>query len=262
MFKTIKPQGIFRLFHSSPIARVPGKADPKKQLKKLAKDKKIHKQNPSLHPLYMDIPKALRYLRSAEIGEQMTKSTISLLITVIPEKGSKPLSGYLKLPNPVTASNILVFTEEPIKLNIDEKFYTMGGNELVEKIANGEIDLSKYTHSFASTDFVASLKPIQRQLGPKNLMCMPRKGNVAEINELPNLIEGNLGSMPFKQVTRHLSFPIGRCDFTDRQILENIREASNTIYTLQPPGTKKPNLIGQTVISSTKGPGIVINFKN
>lgn len=238
------------------------KASPKELAKRLTKLKRAQKQSPTLHPLYMDIPKALRYLRSAEVGEHSAKTTISLLLTVIPEKGSKPLSGFLKLPNPVTSSNVLIFSDEELKLNISSENYTMGGQELVDKIANNEIDVTKFTHSYSTTDFVGNLKPIQRILGPKNLMCIPRRGNVAPAADLPKLIEDNLGSMPFKQSTRHLSFPIGRCDFSDKQILENIEAASKTIYSLQPPGTKKPNLIGQTVISSTKGPGIVINFKS
>lgn len=248
-------------FHTSNILNAT-RADPKKQAKKLQKDKRKNKQNPSLHPLYMDITKAIKYLKSAEIGEQVTKSTISLLVTVIPERGSKPLSGFIKFPNPVGQSKILVFTDTPIPINLPESKYLMGGQELVDRIQAGEVDLSEFTHSFATTEFAGNLKPIQRILGPKNLMCLPRRGNVCDKSELPQKIEENLGTLPFKQVGRHLSFPIGRCDFTEKQLIENIAEASKTIYGLQPPGTKKPNLIGQTCISSTKGPGIVINFKD
>ncbi|EGV64619.1 hypothetical protein PSN45_004947 [Yamadazyma tenuis] len=263
MFNFLKSfgQGTVRSLSTSSILRAP-RADPKKQLKKTIKDKRRNKQNPALHPLYMDIPKALRYLRSAEIGEQASKSTISLLITVIPERGSKPLSGLLKLPNPVSSSKILVFSNDPIQMNVDTSSFLMGGTELVGQIADGKVDVSGFTHSYATLDVLPELKSIQRILGPKNLMCMPRKGNVADATELPTLIESNMGTMPFKQTDRHLSFPIARCDFSDKKVLENITEASKTIHSLQPPGTKKPNLIGQTVISSTKGPGIVINFNN
>lgn len=247
-------------FHTTNILQAT-RADPKKQLKKLQNDKRKNKQNPNLHPLYMDITKAIKYLKCAEIGEQVSKSTLSLLVTVIPEKGSKPLSGFIKFPNPVGQSKILIFTETPIQVNLPESNYLMGGQELVDKIQSGEVDVSSFTHSFSTIDFAGNLKPIQRILGPKNLMCLPRRGNVSDISELPKLIEENLGTLPFKQVGRHLSFPIGRCDFTEKQLLENISEASKTIYGLQPPGTKKPNLIGQACISSTKGPGIVINFK-
>lgn len=250
----------FKTFHTSSILQAT-RADPKKQMKKLQKDRRKNKENPRSHPLYMEISKAIKYLKAAEIGEQVSKSTLSLLVTVIPEKGSKPLSGFIKFPNPVSQSKILIFTESPLQLNLAESNYLMGGQDLIDKIQAGEVDVNSFTHSFATTEFASNLKPIQRILGPRNLMCLPRRGNVADIGKLPELIEDNLGSLPFKQLGRHLSFPIGRCDFTEKQLLENIAEASKTIYGSQPPDTKKPNLIGQTCISSTKGPGIVIDFK-
>lgn len=75
-------------------------------------------------------------------------------------------------------------------------------------------------------------------------------------------MEENVGALPFKQRDQHLSIPIGRCDFSDKEILQNLKAASDAIYGCQPPGTKKPNLIGQTCLSSTIGPSLVINFRN
>lgn len=242
-----------------------GKPNPKKKLKRLQQVKTVNKQKPESHPLYMPITKAFKYIRAAEVGEEINKSTISLLLTVIPERGSKPLSGFIKFPNPVKDSKLLIFSnDEDLKLpaNMNPNNYVIGGSELVEEINQDKINLSQFTHSFSTSDFVPNLRPIARTLGIKNLLIAPRRGNVASASELPSLIEESLGSMPFKQKGQHLSFPVGRCDFTDKQLLENISIASKTIYDLQPPGTRKPNLIGQTCISSTKGPSLVINFRN
>lgn len=263
MFRTI------RSLHLTAVRLAPqvdSKAlEAKKALKKTQKLRTKHKRDPTKDLLYMEIPKALKYLRASEVGEPVNKSTISLLVTVIPEKGAKNLNGFLDLPHPVGKSKFLIFsnkTEElKSKINLPSENYLIGGKKLLEEIEEGIVDLNQFTHSFCTFDMQNNLKPYGRILASKNLMCTPKKGNVDSVENLPKLIEKGLSSVPFKQVNYEIAFPVGKCNFSDEQILKNIEVASKTIYGLEPHGSKKTNVIGQTVISSTKGPGIVIDFR-
>ena len=65
----------------------------KNKLKRMQLVKNKNKQHPELHPLYMDVPTALKYLRAAEVGNPANRTTLSILMTIIPDKGSKPISG-------------------------------------------------------------------------------------------------------------------------------------------------------------------------
>lgn len=233
----------------------------KKKLKRMQLIKNKNKQHPELHPLYMDVPTALKYLRAAEVGNPAKKTTLSILMTIIPDKGSKPISGSVFLPRPIKDNNMLVFSLEQESLELAKaRGATVGGLELIEEIKAGNVKLDEFTQCFATPDIVKDLKAIARYLGPKNLMPSTKKGTVSE--DVSKLMEENVGALPFKQRDQHLSIPIGRCDFSDKEILQNLKAASDAIYGCQPPGTKKPNLIGQTCLSSTIGPSVVINFRN
>jgi len=255
-----------RAFSTSLAAFKPGAksdsaSDSKRKLRKQQAIKQKNKQAPELHPLYMEVPQALRYLRAAEVGNPSKKTTISILMTVLPEKGSKPLQGEIYLPKPIKESNVMVFSlnEEVIKQAKELGAVYAGGLDLINEISLG-LKLDGLTHAFATPDILKDLRQIAKQIGPKGLMPALKKGTVAE--DVSELMRKSVGALPFKQKDQHLSIPIGRCDFSDKEIIENLKAASDAIYGSQPPGTKKPNLIGKTCLSSTLGPSIVINFKN
>lgn len=259
----IKPFGTCRTFSTS--FRALDKSSQNAARKKLKREQQAKLRNklaPELHPLYMEVPTALRYLRAAEIGQPSKKTTISILMTVIPDKGSTPLSGSIYFPKPIKESHVMVFTLQP-EIAEDAKALGAkyaGGLELIEEIKQGNIKLDNLTHAFATPDIVKDLKVIARQIGPKGLMPSQKKGSVSD--DIAALMRSSVGALPFKQKSQHLSVPIGRCDFSDKEIIENLKAASDAIYASQAPGTRKPNLIGQTHLSTTLGPSVVINFKN
>lgn len=237
--------------------------DPKVLAKRAQRKKTKHKQPPQLHPLYMDVPRAMKYLRAAEVGQPSKKTTICVQLMVIPEKGSTPLQGKIFFPKPIKDNRVLVFTladNTRADINRLDESIVVGGTELIQQIQLGELDVTKFNQSYATPEMVSFLKPIARTLGPKGLMPTAKRGTVSD--SVVQLLEENFGAFNFKQKGNLLSIPVGRCDFSDDEIIRNIQAASDAVYGCQPPGTKKPNLIGQCFISSTLGPSMVIDFKN
>ncbi|CUM64814.1 uncharacterized protein PRCAT00002427001 [Priceomyces carsonii] len=234
----------------------------KKKLKRAQAVKLKNKQPPEIDPLYMEIPVAMKYLRAAEVGQPAKKTTVSILMSVIPDKGSKPLAGSIAFPRPLKDSLVMVLSENESVLNRAKEMGAalFGGQDLIDSIKDGNTKLDHITHCFATPGIVKELKPVARILGVRGIMPTARRGTVSD--DVESLISGSIGSINFKQKDRHLSIPIGRCDFSDKEILENLKAASDAIYGSQPPGTKRPNLIGRTFLSSTIGPSILINFKN
>lgn len=237
--------------------------DPKVLAKRAQAKKAKQKQLPSLHPLYMEVPTAMRYMRAAEVGQPAKKTTVSIQLTVLPEKGSTPLQGKIFFPKAIKDNKAIVFTlDEDVRAKLfalDERIL-VGGSDLVEQIQLGAVDVSKFNQSYATPEMVAFLRPIARVLGPKGLMPTAKRGTVSD--DIVLLIEENFGAFNFKQKGNLLSIPVARCDFSDEEVIRNIQAASEAVYACQPPGTKKPNLIGQCCLSSTLGPAVVIDFKN
>ncbi|CCE64900.1 hypothetical protein TPHA_0J00770 [Tetrapisispora phaffii CBS 4417] len=263
-------------FHVSRIIReeITGAEGPIAQVSKLSKDqlkkrelrrftirKREAKMPATSHPLYMQVPQALRFLRAAEVGQPLSQQTINLTTLVVSEKGSPNLAGDIAFVTPLKEVKIAIFTNDETQMKIaKEKFncYVVGGSELISKIKNGEIEVD-FDKAFATPDIVQELGSVARILGPRGVFPSIKKGTVSE--NVEDLIKGNLGSIPFRQLGNCISVAIGKCNFSDRQILENlisVRKAFKDSVSTQK--TKKPSILGKTILSTTHGPGIVIDF--
>ena len=221
--------------------------------------KKKHTGQPQNHPLYMDIPTALRYLRASAVGQPSQMATICIQMVVVPEKSSLPISGLLFLPNSLKEMRILAITSNPETQQkcLEAGAANAGGSELLEALVEGKIE-AEYDRAFATPEMVSTLGKYARFLGPRGLMPSVKKDTVRE--NILLLIQENKGSLPFKQKGFNLSLPVGRCDFTDKQILENLKAASDTIFNFKAK-LGKSNVLGSTVLTCNLGPSIAIDFR-
>ncbi|SCU90316.1 LADA_0F03224g1_1 [Lachancea dasiensis] len=234
----------------------------KREIRRLAQRKAAARRPASDHPLYMPVMKALRFLRAAEVGQPLSQQTLSLTAMVISERGAPLLNGNLVLPKALKDVKVAVFTNDEQQARMArEKFncHLVGGSELVEEIKQGKIALD-FDKSFATPDIAIALaSQLGRILGPKGLLPAAKKGTVSE--DLEALLSDSMGSLPFRQRGNNVSIAVGKCSFTDKQVLENIVAAQKGIkLALANQKTKKPSLLGQTTLTSTHGPGIVIDF--
>lgn len=234
----------------------------KREIRKLAQKKAAARRPATDHPLYMPVDKALRFLRAAEAGQPHSQQTLSVTTIVISERGAPPLSGNLSFPKPLKDLKIAVFTNDEQQAQIArEKFgcHLVGGSDLVEKIKEGAVSLD-FDKSFATPEITTLLaSQLGRILGPRGLLPAAKKGTVAE--NLEPLLKNSMGTLPFRQRGNVVSVAVGKCSFTDKQLLENILAAQKGLKeALATQKTKKPSLLGQTTLTSTHGPGIVIDF--
>ncbi|SCV00275.1 LAME_0G08658g1_1 [Lachancea meyersii CBS 8951] len=234
----------------------------KREIRRLAQRKAAARRPASDHPLYMSVNKALRFLRAAEVGQPHSQQTLSVTTAVISERGAPPLSGNLSFPNALKEVKVAVFTndEQQVKLARDKyNCHVVGGAELVEQIKTGEVAID-FDKSFATPDIAPMLaSQLGRILGPRGLLPAAKKGTVSD--NLDSLLEGSMASLPFRQRGNSVSIAVGKCSFTDKQMLENLVAAQRGVKAaLANQKTKKPSLLGQTILTSTHGPGIVIDF--
>lgn len=209
-------------------------------------------------PLHLDTITALRYLRAAEVGQPASTTTLTMNVAVISDRGVQPLSGSIKFPKSLDADQrIAVFTLNP---ELAEKAKAagaavVGGEELIDQVKTGTIDFNK---ALATPDILSKLNQIARVLGPKGLMPSPRRGTVS--NDIVELVSSSVGVMDFRQGSvPFVSVPVAKASFTDAEVLKNLIAAIDAIRSSANRAiSKKPVVLGQTTISSTRGPGIVI----
>ncbi|CEP63262.1 mitochondrial 54S ribosomal protein uL1m LALA0_S07e06128g [Lachancea lanzarotensis] len=234
----------------------------KREIRRLAQRKAAARRAASDHPLYMPVDKALRFLRAAEVGQPQSQQTLSLTTAVISERGAPLLSGNLSFPNALKEVKVAVFTNDEDQAKLAREKYNchlVGGTELVEQIKSGQtaVDFDK---SFATPEIASTLaSQLGRILGPRGLLPAAKKGTVSD--NLESLLEGSMASLPFRQRGNSVSVAVGKCSFSDKQMLENLVAAQKGVKTaLANQKAKRPSLLGQTTLTSTHGPGIVIDF--
>ncbi|AGO13943.1 AaceriAGR080Wp [[Ashbya] aceris (nom. inval.)] len=234
----------------------------KRELRRLAQRKAATRRPASASPLYMPVQQALRFLRAAEVGQPISQQTISVNTMVVGDKGAALLSGAVALPSPLKEIKVAVFTNDPEQAEAARTKYgchLVGGTELVEQLKSGEVKVD-FDKAFATPDIASVMAAkLGRVLGPKGLLPSAKKGTVAA--DLSELLGDNINSTPFKQRGNCISLAVGKCHFSDRQIMENLLAVQAAFRAaMASQKTKKTSLFGTTTLTSTHGPGIVIDF--
>ncbi|GMF00708.1 unnamed protein product [[Candida] boidinii] len=163
-------------------------------------------------------------------------------------------------PRALKETKICVLSLDEVKRQeaLDAGANEVDGAEFIDKILNGEANLD-FDKIIATTDIEAQLRRVARVLGPKGLMPSAKRGTVS--NDISELISGTLGTQPFREKNGFVALTVARCDFSDEEVIKNIIATSKAVKdSVSSIKTKKPIILGQTILTTTHGPGIVINF--
>jgi len=126
----------------------------------------------------------------------------------------------------------------------------VGGDDLIEKIKNGEMNFEKL---ICSSAMMIKLSKLGKVLGPKGLMPNPKLGTVTEKIgeavknakagqvELKNDKDGNIG------------LSIGKKSFSDEKLIKNFNAVISSLEKEKSNLTIKGDLIKSTYITSTMG---------
>jgi len=126
----------------------------------------------------------------------------------------------------------------------------VGGDDLIEKIKNGEINFEKL---ICSSSMMIKLSKLGKVLGPKGLMPNPKLGTVTEkIGEaVKNAKAGQIELKNDKD--GNISLSIGRKSFSDEKLIKNFNAVISSLEKEKSNLTIKGDLIKSTYITSTMG---------
>ena len=177
---------------------------------------------------------------------------INILINNKQKKNEINLRSMVNLPSGTGKKVKVAVVCEEIKLKEakDSGADLVGGDDLIEKIKNGEMNFEKL---ICSSSMMIKLSKLGKVLGPKGLMPNPKLGTVTDKIgeavknakagqvELKNDKDGNIG------------LSIGKKSFSDDKLIKNFNAVISSLEKEKSNLTIKGDLIKSTYITSTMG---------
>ena len=131
----------------------------------------------------------------------------------------------------------------------------VGNDDLIETISKSKIG---FDILIATPDMMPKLGKVAKILGPKGLMPNPKLGTVT--NEISKSVkDAKSGQVKYKNDKSGIVHAgIGKLDFSEDDLLENIKTFYTSIIKSKP-DTVKGSFIKKVTIASTMGIGLNIN---
>jgi large subunit ribosomal protein L1 len=131
----------------------------------------------------------------------------------------------------------------------------VGSDELIAKVEAGWTD---FDAAVATPDLMGKVGRLGKVLGPRNLMPNPKTGTVTmdTAKAVTDIKGGRIDFRIDKQSNLH--FVIGKANFTQAQLAENLNAAMDEVVRLKP-STSKGKYLLKGAVSTTFGPGIALD---
>ena len=202
---------------------------------------------------------AVKLAKQTSVTKYDATVEVAMRLGVDPRKADQMVRGTVNLPHGTgKTARVIVFAVgekavEAAAAGADE----VGGDDLIEKIQGGFLD---FDAAVATPDQMGKVGKIARILGPRGLMPNPKTGTVtADVTKAVNDIKG--GKVNFRvDKAANLHLVIGKASFDEKQLVENYGAALDEISRAKP-ATSKGTYIRKVAVSTTMGPGILVDPK-
>jgi len=205
----------------------------------MRKQSRRHKENikKTRNTIYSNLEEAIAILKEGSTTKFVETVELHANLNIDPKYADQQLRTTVTLPHGVGKQvTIAVLTN-------DENFNQaklagadiIGNDDLIEQITQGNI---KFDLLVATPNMMPKLAKLGRVLGPKGLMPSPKSGTVTSTLE-STLTEFKKGKFEYKADKTgivHISF--GKSNFSEIQLLENLKALYNSIEKNRPSGVK------------------------
>ena len=206
---------------------------------------------------HYDLDKAVQIIKEVASAKFDESVDLAISLNVDPRHAEENIRISTALPNGTGKKVIvLVLAEGPkVQEALDAGADYCGNKEYMDKIKAGWTDIDKIV---ATPDMMPKLGKLGKLLGPKGLMPNPKSGTVT-IDVAKAVIDLKAGMVELRvEKTGIIHTSCGKISFEESALVENISKIFNSLIKARPPSVKG-QFLEKISISSTMGPGVIIN---
>lgn len=202
-----------------------------------------------------DAIETLREFTSKKFDETLE---VAIRLGIDVTKADQNIRGMLSLPNGTGKSvRVAVFTSEKADEAKKAGADVIGGEELIDKVAAGNIDFDRV---IATPEMMPKMSKIARVLGPKGLMPNPKLGTVTTdvAGAIANAKAGQIEYRAEKKGIVHAG--VGKMSFETSKLSENVSALIEQLKKVKPSTSKGQYVLG-IALSTSQGPGLKVDVK-
>lgn len=220
-----------------------------------------HKENleRTKKAVYSNIKEAIVVLKETATAKFVESVELHANLNIDPKYADQQLRTTVTLPNGIGKQVIIaVLTDEE---NFEEAKSAnadiVGNDDLIDQITQNNINFDLL---IATPNMMPKLAKLGRVLGPKGLMPSPKSGTVTNTltETLNEFKRGKFEYKADKTGIVHVNF--GKSDFTNQQLIENLRALYQSIEQNRPSGVKG-KYFKNLFISTTMGSSIKLDIE-
>jgi large subunit ribosomal protein L1 len=207
---------------------------------------------------YSNIEEAITLLKDTATTKFVESVELHANLNIDPKYADQQLRTTVTLPNGIGKEiKIAVLTNEE---NFSEAksagAIIVGNDDLIEQITQGNI---QFDLLIATPNMMPKLAKLGRVLGPKGLMPSPKSGTVSSTlaTTITEFKKGKFEYKADKTGIVHVSF--GKSNFTENQLIENLKELYKSIEQNRPSGVKG-KYFKSLFICTSMGPSLKLDL--
>jgi len=205
------------------------------------------------------IDEALEFLKKTSSVKFKESVDVAIRLGVDPRKSDQNVRGATVLPNGTGKTvRVAVFTQgDNVQKALDAGADVVGMDDLHDQIKDGDL---AFDVVIATPDAMRVVGKLGQILGPRGLMPNPKVGTVATDVEaaVTNAKAGQVRFRTDKGGIIHTT--IGKVDFEVEALQKNLATLLADLVKLKP-ATAKGQYLRKVAVSTTMGPGIVVDHQ-
>jgi len=206
---------------------------------------------------HYSLDEAISLLKKTSNAKFNETIDIAINLGIDAKKSDQNVRGSMVLPNGTGKTlRVIVFAQsEQVDAAKNAGADKVGFEDLAEEIKSG---FSEFDVVIATPDTMRIVGQLGKILGPKGMMPNPKDGTVTK-NVEDAVIKAKTGQIRFRNDKGGVVHcPIGKIDFSEESIKENLESLLDAIMKSKPSSVKGA-FIKKVTVSSTMGPGITID---